>query len=221
MKKRLMICITLILVCGFTFVEFNQKSNIAYAEDNLKKYLEEQKSEMDKEMEGMKNIVHTGDAGIDYLYGMIPHHQAAVEMSKSLLKYGGQNLELKKIAENIITSQIEQINQMKDMIKNMESNLKIDKQKEQEYLKEYDDMLDNSMKNDMNSGEMKNNDISNIDSVDKAFATEMIKHHEMAVAMSEIILKFTDNEDVTNLANNIIKSQSKEIKEMKEILNNM
>ncbi|KGJ49629.1 hypothetical protein KD33_06565 [Clostridium sp. NCR] len=162
-------------------------------------------------MEDMKNIKHTGDTAIDFLYGMIPHHKAAIEMSESLLKYGGENAEIKKIAESIITNQSKEIEQMKDMIKRIELNPKVDEKKEQDYFKKYNNLLNKH----------KNNDMSNVNSVDKAFAMEMIKHHEMAVSMSEIVLKYTDNKDVVDLAQNIIESQKAEIKQMREIINSM
>ena len=171
-------------------------------------------------MEDMKNIKHTGDPAIDFLYGMIPHHKAAIEMSESLLKYGGENAEIKKIAENIITNQSKEIKEMEDLIKRMELNPNVDEKKEQDYLKEYNNMLNKHNNNDM-LNKHNNNDMSNVNSVDKAFAMEMIKHHEMAVSMSEIVLKYTGNKDVVDLAQNIIESQKAEIKQMREIINSM
>lgn len=212
MNKKSIFYITVILVCVFTSLGFNKKCSIAYGADNLKKYLNEQSSEMSTMMEDMKNIKHTGDPAIDFLYGMIPHHKAAIEMSKSLLKYGGENAEIKKIAENIISTQSKEIEQMKDMIKRMGSNPQVDEKKEQAYLKEYNDMFNKHTNND---------DMGNTNSVDKAFAIGMIKHHKMAISMSEIILKYTDNQEVVNLANNIIDLQKREIKQMQEIIDNI
>lgn len=211
MNKKSIFYITVLLVCVFASLGFSKKNSIVYKDDNIKKYLNEQKSEMSTMMEDMKNIKHTGDPAIDFLYGMIPHHKAAIEMSESLLKYGGENAEIKKIAENIITNQSKEIEEMKDMIKRMELNPNVDEKKEQDYLKEYKNLFNKH----------NNNDISNVNSVDKAFAMEMIKHHEMAVSMSEIVLKYTDNKDVVDLAQNIIESQKDEIKQMREIINSM
>ncbi|WP_053832018.1 DUF305 domain-containing protein [Paraclostridium bifermentans] len=211
MNKKSIFYITVLLVCVFASLGFSKKNSIVYKDDNIKKYLNEQKPEMSTMMEDMKNIKHTGDPAIDFLYGMIPHHKAAIEMSESLLKYGGENTEIKKIAENIITNQSKEIEEMKDMIKRMELNPKIDEKKEQDYFKEYNNLLNKH----------KNNDMSNVNSVDKAFAMEMIKHHEIAVSMSEIVLKYTDNKDVVDLAQNIIESQKAEIKQMREIINSM
>ncbi|WP_170074995.1 DUF305 domain-containing protein [Paraclostridium dentum] len=211
MNKKSIFYITVLLVCVFASLGFSKKNSIVYKGDNIKNYLSEQKSEMNTMMEDMKNIKHTGDPAIDFLYGMIPHHKAAIEMSESLLKYGGEKAEIKKIAESIITNQSKEIEQMKDMIKRIELNPKVDEKKEQDYFKKYNNLLNKH----------KNNDMSNVNSVDKAFAMEMIKHHEMAVSMSEIVLKYTDNKDVVDLAQNIIESQKAEIKQMREIINTM
>lgn len=210
MNKKSIICITAILVFVFTALGFNKRNGIVYEEDNITKYLNEQNKEMSIMMEDMKNIKPTGDVSLDFLYGMIPHHKAAIEMSNSLLKYGGQNEEIKKIAENIITNQNKEIEQMKDMIKSIESNPQIDEKKEQDYLKKYNEMFTDNMNE---------KDKSKINSVDKAFATGMINHHEMAITMAQDILKYTNNQDVINLANNIIKSQNSEIVKMKEFVN--
>ncbi|WP_263349262.1 hypothetical protein [Paraclostridium sp. AKS81] len=51
---------------------------------------------------------------------------------------------------------------MEDMIKRMELNPKVDEKKEQDYFKEYNNMLNKH----------KNNDMSNVNNVDKAFVME-------------------------------------------------
>ena len=67
--------------------------------DNLRNYLKEQDALMGKMMEDMTNVESTGNAALDFLNGMIPHHQAAVEMCESYMKYGGRDEELRKLAE--------------------------------------------------------------------------------------------------------------------------
>ena len=60
-----------------------------------------------------KNMtMYTGDSDQDFIAGMLPHHQGAVDMAKIELQYG-KDPELKKLATNIIKSQDEEIAFMK------------------------------------------------------------------------------------------------------------
>lgn len=55
---------------------------------------------MHSEME----IEYSGNADVDFLRGMIPHHQGAVEMAKIVLEHGSDP-EIRKLAEDIIAAQ--------------------------------------------------------------------------------------------------------------------
>lgn len=204
-QKKYWIAITIIcgiiLLGGLALYKHNNPSN-----PDMTIYLKEDKKLMDTMMEEMSDIPKSGDAAIDFLYGMIPHHESAVDMSKNYLQYGGENEDLKRIAEDIINVQVSEIDDMMLLIKQLEENIKIDEDKENNYLSEYN----KTSNHDMSHSTFKN--------VDEAFAKGMIIHHQMAIDMSKAILKYTDNETIINMAENIITVQEEEIEEMENII---
>jgi Domain of unknown function (DUF305) len=65
--------------------------------------------------EGM-NITFTGNADVDFVNGMIAHHQGAVDMAKVVLAFG-KDPEIRKLAEAIIQAQESEIAQMRAWLK--------------------------------------------------------------------------------------------------------
>lgn len=66
---------------------------------------------MDKMMAAME-VNPTGDVDRDFVAIMTPHHQGAIDMALAVLKYG-KNEQLKRIAQEIIVDQQQEISAMK------------------------------------------------------------------------------------------------------------
>ena len=59
-------------------------------------------------MHGAMDIAFTGNADVDFVKGMIPHHAGAVDMAKTVLAFG-KDPEVRKLAEEIIKAQESEI----------------------------------------------------------------------------------------------------------------
>ena len=79
--------------------------------ESFQRYAAEMNVGMAKMMTDMHAPGYTGDADIDFLAMMIPHHEGAVDMARLVLQHGDDPV-TRKLAEDIIASQRVEIESM-------------------------------------------------------------------------------------------------------------
>lgn len=207
MKKNIKNIITVFIALILVFA---CSANVyANSDTKEKEYLENYTEILKAMKDGMEGASKTGDVTADFLSEMIRHHQGAGYMAENVIKYGS-NKKVRNVAKSIIREQINGITEMSAILDCIEDDLKIDKEKEVEYLKKYEEILKKMIS--------KMECIKPTGNVDKDFLEGMIPHHEGAIEMAKNISKFTDNKAVRKIAGNIEKTQNKEIEEMKKLL---
>jgi uncharacterized protein (DUF305 family) len=81
----------------------------------FRRFSREMDAGMDKMMKDMHASGYTGNADVDFLAMMIPHHEGAVEMARLVLVHGKDPL-TRQLAEEIIASQTAEIAAMRQRL---------------------------------------------------------------------------------------------------------
>jgi len=174
-----------------------------------------QSSSMHKE--DFKNICNSKLTDREYLEHMIPHHQVAIDISKILQKKT-KSAELQKILREVIWIQEIEIEIMNEMLYGLpdrisDSSIRMNKiytQTFSDFIKPNKLGLTNTYCDPLFFDPKKHmQHLSHI--TDDSYIEHMIPHHQVAIDMSKILLKNTDNDMMIWLAYRIIKDQQQEV----------
>lgn len=158
-----------------------------------------QSNEILQEMQEMMQDMHTkqptGNNDADFAEMMAEHHEGAIEISEILLRKG-TNQELKDFAKKVVQSQTKE----KDLMDRFD-DLKEKSPDNAAFQKE----LQASMAPMMNAKPQVHNNL------DKDYAAQMIPHHQSAVDMAKVYLKYGKQPELLALSKEIVAAQQKEI----------
>ncbi|MEH2278373.1 MAG: DUF305 domain-containing protein [Nostoc sp.] len=168
----------------------------------------------DKQMNhSMAMDLGPADANLDlrFIDAMIPHHQGAVEMAKEA-QQKSKRPEIKKLADNIIKSQNQEITQMKQWRQAWYPKAG---DKPMAYDSQMGHMME--MSSDQTKAMMMSQDLGAADAeFDLRFINAMIPHHEGAVTMAKDVLSKSKRPEIKQLGQEIINAQNTEIKQMQQ-----
>jgi len=146
-------------------------------------------------------------ADVMFAQMMIPHHSQAVEMSDSMLAKADIPTAVRDLAVKIKEAQAPEIEKMTAWLKSW--NMPV--------------MASSGHGGHSMDGMLTEADLQKLDSARgteaaKLFLTQMIGHHEGAVAMAKTEIAQGKNPEAVQLGKDIVTSQETEIQEMRELL---
>ena len=181
-----------------------QKVSVKLAKNKaVKEYVKANKT-MHKGMD----ICYTGNADVDFVEGMIPHHQGAVDMANVVLKHGKDET-IRELAHRIIIAQESEIGMMKAWIAGRRSTWHAENADALASVKGYKAAMD-TMHRDMS--------ITFTGDADVDFARGMIPHHQGAIDMAWVLKEHGRDFGLREFADDIIRGQGQEIRLMQEWL---
>lgn len=156
----------------------------------------------------MKNAELSDSISGNFIVQMIPHHRAAIEMSRNILRYT-TNIAVQDIALQIISEQTKSIGDMQRILCRCSS--RTNQPRELQCYQQWMDQIMQVMFCGM-EGACATNDVT------MNFLREMIPHHRGAVGMSETALRCRICPELRPILQAIITSQKQGICQMEQLL---
>jgi uncharacterized protein (DUF305 family) len=159
-------------------------------------------------MQEMQQMEMTCDPDVDFARMMIMHHEAGIKMSEAEIAHGHEE-EAKMMAREAIENDEASIARLEAFLASHPQAEPLSKEACREFLKEMKHAL-HTMMQCMRKVQSRD--------VDVAYARQMICHHQGALAMSQMELKYGNDEAALHEAEMIIEEQSMHIRELQEFV---
>lgn len=159
-------------------------------------------------IEKMGKACLTESLSHNFIVRMIPHHEAAIEMSRNLLCYPTVE-PLEKIAKGIIAEQTQSIADMREILCEC-GKCENSEQERYRYECEYRRITETMFR------EMR--EACTDANLNASFMREMIPHHVGAIRMSRSLLRYPICGGLVPILDAIIRSQEKGVCEMQKLL---
>jgi uncharacterized protein (DUF305 family) len=144
-----------------------------------------------------------------FLTAMVHHHESALDMAR-IAEDNGKDPFIKGLAEDIRTTQVREIAEMKRIHKaRFGTTLQPDP-------KGHDGLGLSAAEAGMTHSAAMNEQLRSADPFDRAFVDEMVPHHRGAVRMADVVLAKTQDASIRRLAQSIATTQKREIREMND-----
>jgi len=140
-----------------------------------------------------------------FIDAMVPHHEGAIEMAEAAKKAGLSQPDLVKVADDILATQQDEIDRMKEWRGDWFGSSTIDPKGAAAL-----GLSESQMGMQHDAGAL----LSSGD-VATDFAQMMITHHEGAIAMAELAADNAEHDELKDLAQQIISAQEREIEVMR------
>lgn len=179
-----------------------------HSPEDIREYLCRFRQILAEMIHGMTGAPQNGSISHNFIVQMIPHHEAAIQMSRNILRYTDCQ-PLEKIADSIISEQTKSIADMRAALPVCEA-----RENTCQALCQYRGrfrQITETMFFKMGSAPATGN-------LNADFIREMIPHHLGAIRMSENALRFPICPELRPILEAIITSQEAGVREMRQLL---
>lgn len=197
------------LICLLLFSSISVSATTINKE---KAFLKRYEKTVNKMCEKMLCTQKCGDISINYLKRLKICKDSVISISENIKKYSECD-DVKKVAEVIIKEEKEINKKVEKLLKELEKNPVVDKDKEVEYIK-VSDCITKHLCDKL----VKVKDSSQC--IDEVYLKAMIVYHQEGINFNKNILRLTSEEKICKLIKEIECKQEEEINLIKEIMKN-